>query len=326
MTEQPDTAPVKIHPSEKQHLPIAFGGYWFDPEYRGGKQDDDLLAAMEAALQRGITHFDTASEYGDGHSERLVGRFIAAKAGRREQIFLASKYQSDEVTVKDMLNAIDASLSRLQTDVIDLYYIHWPRSGKDMRRWMEALETARQQGKIRAIGVSNFSIENMEQVSEVGTINAHQLPYNLVWRFAEREIIPYCVEHNIAVLTYSSIGHSILTGRYGREFAFPEGDGRRTVILFNPDVWPQVYEGVEAFKQIAQRTGRPLIHLALRWLLHRRGVTSVVVGSKNAQQAVSNMQALEGEIPDSVFEELTAMSDRLMQRIPDEGNPYAHHP
>lgn len=326
MTERQDTAPVKIGQNEKQHSPLGFGGWSFGPDQWSGKEDNNLLGAMESALEQGITHFDTASNYGNGHSERLVGRFMASEPSRRERIFLASKYESDEISTQGILDAVDASRKRLQTDVIDLYYIHWPRAGKDLRPWMEGLETARQQGKIHAIGVSNFSIEDMEQVSQVGRIDAHQLPYNLLWRFGERDIIPYCVDHDIAVVTYSSIAHGILVGRYGRDVNFPAGDQRRTIVLLRKDVWPGVYQGVEAFKAVAERAGRSLTHLALRWLLHQPSLTSVLVGARDARQAASNAQALQGEIPDHVFDALSAISDRVMQHIPDEGNPYAHHP
>jgi aryl-alcohol dehydrogenase-like predicted oxidoreductase len=326
MTRQADTAPVKIGRSEKQHRPIGFGCWSFGPDQWSGKEDDNLLSAMESAWANGIRHFDTASGYGNGHSERLVGRFMAAEPGRREQLFLASKYQTTEVSVQNMLNAVDASLAKLQTDMIDLYYIHWPRAGKDLRPWMEALETARQQGKIRTIGVSNFSIEQMEQVAQVGRIDAHQLPYNLVWRFGERDIIPYCVEQNVAVVAYSAIAHGILVGRFARDLELPAGDQRPGMVLFKPHVWSHVYEGVEEFKRVAEHAGRSLIHLAIRWALHQSSMTSVLVGARNARQAASNAQALEGDIPDSVFDELTAISDRVMKHIPDEGNPYAYHP
>lgn len=314
---------LRIGPDEIGHSPLGFGGYSFGPEQWSGREDDNLLAAMEQALAQDMTHFDTASNYGDGHSERLIGQFMAAQPGRRERIYLASKYETDEMTVRAMLDAVDASRERLQTDVIDLYYIHWPRSDKDMRPWMEGLETARQQGKIRAIGVSNFSVEQMMALAQVGTIDAHQIPYNLLWRFAEREIIPYCVEQNIAVVTYSSIAHGILVGRFGPHPDFPAGDQRRDIVLFRPEVWPHVYEAVEACKDVAHRAGRSLVHLAIRWVLHQPHVTTALVGARNAQQSVSNGQALTGEIEDSVFDELSAISSELMQKIPDTGNPYA---
>jgi aryl-alcohol dehydrogenase-like predicted oxidoreductase len=321
-----DTAPTRIGPGEEVHAPLGFGGWTFGPNQWTGQEDANLLSAMQSAMDNGITHFDTASDYGDGYSERLIGRFIAANPGQRDRLFIASKFTCDEMTAQSMLDAVDASLARLQTDWIDLYYIHWPRTGKDLRPWMEGLETARQRGKIRAIGVSNFSVAQMEQVSEVGRIDAHQLLYNLLWRFNERDLIPYCREHGIAIVTYSSIAHGILAGRYPRDLELPPGDQRRTILMFRQDVWPHVYEAVEEFKAVAGRAGRPLLHLAIRWLLHKRGVACVLVGARDARQAAYNAQVLEGDVPDSVFDELTAISDRVIPLIPDVGNPYNYYP
>lgn len=326
MAKEQDTAPVRIGPGGKTHSPLGFGGFYFDATQWAGDNAEIVLAAMKRALEKGLNHFDTATEYGHGQSERLIGQFLAAEPGRRERIFLASKYQANDISFEDMLAAVDASCARMQTDSIDLYYIHWPRAGKDLRPWMEALETARQQGKISTIGVSNFSVEQMQQVSEVGRIDAHQLPYNLLWRFADRDVIPYCEANKIAVVTYSSLAHGALGGRFQRNQAFPAGDQRRNIVLFRPDVWPQVYDAIESFKRIGERIRRPVLHLALRWLLHQSGITSVLVSARNPEMVDSNAQVLEGDIADDVFEELTAISDRLMQQIPDTGNPYDHHP
>jgi len=319
-------SPIKIGPGEKPHAPLGLGGTTFGPNQWSGQEDANLLAGMEESLAHGITHFDTGADYGGGYSEQLIGRFMAAKAGRRERLFLASKASMDDMSAQAMIDAVDGSRARLQTDVIDLYYIHWPRTGKDMRPWMEALETARQQGKIRAIGVSNFSVEQMEQVSQVGRIDAHQLYYHLLWRFPERDLIPYCEAHKIAVVTYSSLAHGILSGKFGRQTSFPEGDHRRTILMFREDVWPGVYEAVEAFKTVAGQSGRPLLHMAIRWLLRQRGITTVLVSARDAQQALFNAQALDGDIPDSVFEALSEISERAMVGIPDEGNPDGYHP
>jgi aryl-alcohol dehydrogenase-like predicted oxidoreductase len=164
MTQQ---ALVQIAPSEKTHARLGFGGWSFGPRQWTGQEDANLLGAMETALEKGITHFDTAADYGDGYSEQLIGRFMAADPARRDRIFLASKANLDDITAQSMIAAIDASRARLQTDMIDLFYIHWPRTGQDMRPVMEGLETARQRGKIRAVGVSNFSVEQMDHISEV---------------------------------------------------------------------------------------------------------------------------------------------------------------
>jgi aryl-alcohol dehydrogenase-like predicted oxidoreductase len=327
MSMNPAQSLVHIGRSPKTHLRLGMGGSFYGLDHANRQGEADILAAMQTALEHSITHFDTASGYGgDGYSERLIGRFMAADPARRERIFLASKFASDDISAAAMLKAIDASRERLQTDMIDLYYIHWPRTGKDLRPLMDGLETARQQGKIQTIGVSNFSVEQMEQIAQAGRIDAHQLGYNLLWRYDEQDIIPYCVEHNISVVVYSALAHGILAGKYARQLDFVRGDQRWSITLFRQDVWPQVYEAVEDMKQLSSRAGYPLSHLALRWLLQRSGITSVLISAKNPQQALANIEALKPDILASVFDELTGISDRVMPFIPDEGNPFGYHP
>lgn len=326
MTLLKDTLPARIGSSGRTHAPLGLGGTTFSPTQWSGQDDADLLAAMQTSLDAGITHFDTASGYGNGYSERLIGRFLSAETGRRDRVFLASKASLNEISAAAILSEIDGSRQRLQSDVIDLYYIHWPRTGKDLRPLMDGLETARSQGKIGAVGVSNFSVAQMEQLMTVGRIDAHQMGYHLLWRFPERDVIPFCAAHGIAVVTYASLAHGILVGKLPRRPEFPEGDQRRIISLLRPDVWKELYEPVAAMKAVAERTGRPLAHLAIRWLLHRSTVTAVLVSARNAKQAAANAQALDGSIDESVFAELTAISDRAMPHVPDEGNPYGYHP
>jgi aryl-alcohol dehydrogenase-like predicted oxidoreductase len=323
MTVQTVLPPVQIPGVAKTHAPLALGCWTFGPNQWTGKEDANLLAAMQTSLDSGISHFDTAADYGDGYSERIIGRFLK---GRREAVFLATKANVGEMNAVTMLARVYESLARLETDVIDLFYIHWPRKGKDLRPLMEGLEMARQKGLIRAIGVSNFSVEQMEQVAEVGTINAHQLCYNLFWRYAEQDVIPYCQQHNIAVVTYSSIAHGILGGKFSRELNFQKGDGREHILLFQPGIWEHVYEGVEQVKALASECGRSLTQLAIRWVLAQPGITSSLVGARDATQARQNAEALAGEIPDSVFERMTSISDSVMKNVPNTGNVYGYYP
>ena len=301
--------------------PLALGGTVF-----GDQSEAGWLAVMQAALSHGINHFDTANGYGNGQSETLIGQFMAAQPARRETIFLASKASHNEVTAARMTALLDQSLARLQTDVIDLYYIHWPRQGQDLRPWMEALETARHQGKIRAIGVSNFSIEQMEQVATVGTIDAHQLCYNLLWRFAERDIIPYCQANGITVVTYSSMAQGILTGKFPRQLQLASNDKRPNTVLFDPAIWPHAHAGVEKLKILAQQANRSLSHLALRWVLQQPAIDTAVVGARTPDQVADNASALAGPIPADIFAQMTAISDEVIQHIPDTGNQYRYYP
>jgi myo-inositol catabolism protein IolS len=315
--------PIQIGTCPKATLPLVLGGSIFPDSDRTPETERSLLATMQRALELGITHIDTATGYGGGRSEELIGEFLPS---RRQQVFLASKASISEMNAQVMLGMVEKSLQRLQTDFIDLYYIHWPRAGKDMRPMMEGLELARSQGKIGAIGVSNFSVEQMQQVAEVGKIDAHQLCYNLIWRFPERDVIPYCHQNQIAVITYSSIAQGVLTGKFGRDPHLGARDQRARTVHFEDDVWPHVYAGVEQLKEVAAEAKRSLTHLAIRWVLHQPGITAVVVGARKPEQVEDNWQALVGEIPASVFDVMTAISDQVMPAVPDIGNPYRYYP
>ncbi len=261
---------------------LALGGSLFGAGVWDAARAAERLATLNAAFQAGINHFDTAAGYGDGVSEQILGKFIANK---RDQVFVASKAASDEMSAERMLEAVDQSLERLQTDQIDLFYIHWPRAGKDARPLMEGLERARAQGKIRLVGVSNFDVEQMAQVAEVGRIDAHQLNYSLLWRFAEADVIPYCRDHEIAIVTYASIAQGVLTGKFARDPSGQIDAFRAKTVHFDPAVWQHVFEAVEQMKQVAAEIDRPLAHLAIRWVLHQPGIYSAVVSAQNARSA-----------------------------------------
>ncbi|TVR53407.1 MAG: aldo/keto reductase [Spirochaetaceae bacterium] len=306
--------------------PIALGGSYFDPAQFAGEKRDELLQTMQRALELGIDHFDTAAGYAGGESERVLGEFIRTCGARRETVFVATKSAVGEMDAGLMHAEVDHSLKRLGLEYIDLYYIHWPRQGKDPRPLMEGLVDAKRLGKIRAIGVSNFSVEQMAAVREVGPLDAHQMGFNLFWRKPERDIIPYCRENGIAVVTYSSIAQGIMTGKFGRSLEFVDGDPRNSIVFFRDDVWPHVHAAVEKLKTLAAETGRSLVELGIRWVLAQNGVTAAVVGARNERQVRANVAALEGDIPDDVFDRMTEISDRVQPFFPDIPNMYNYLP
>jgi aryl-alcohol dehydrogenase-like predicted oxidoreductase len=287
-----------------------------------GKQDDAVSErAILCAYEQGITHFDTAQAYGRGHGEEVLGRTLKPF---RDKVFLATKilYTFPE----RVETAVSYSLRRLQTDRIDLLYIHWPKKGGDLAGMWRQLEKLRSKGTIGHIGVSNFSVADMAAVREEGTIDAHQLCYNALWRRPERDIVPYCQKNGIAVITYGSLAEGILTGKFGPVIMFEKGDHRASTLLFDQLVWPKVYAAAEKMKQIAAEIRRPLAHVALRWLLEREGVSSVLAGGRTAEQVADNVQSLDGEIPREIFNRMTAVSDELAPFIPDEGNIFKWYP
>lgn len=317
---------VTLPPVDMQHGKLALGCWVFGGTHWAGQNPHDSRAVMEAAMRRGMNHFDTAEGYGDGQSEQLIGDFLRADDLRRGHVFLASKVFLKEPTAESVRASLDASLARLGVDSIDLYYIHWPLRGADLRPVFEELQKARDSGQIHAIGVSNFSIADLEAARSVCEIHAHQFCYNLLWRFAEREMIPYCTQHNLAMISYSSIAQGILTGSFPKEPQFAAGDLRALTVLFEREVWPGVYDAVEKMKTVAAAAKRPLAHLAIRWLTRKNELTNVLVGARNAVQINELAGAMGGAIADSVFDELIAISDELQPMIPDTGNIFRFYP
>ena len=314
----PNIRPSRLG-GDRQLLPLVLGGSWYDRSV----DDANLRAAMAAAYDNGIRQFDTGARYSGGHSEELVGEFIRDK---RDQIFLSSKSDTEELTAEAMLAEVEGSLRRLGVDRIDLYYIHWPRAGRDMRPTMEGLVRAREAGKVGAIGVSNFNVAQMQQVEEVAPVTAHQLGHNLLWRHRAGDIIPYCRERGVAVVAYSALAHGILAGKFGRNPKLAPGDQRHTILPFRSDLWPDVYDAVEQLKAVAAEVGLPVATLCVRWLLAQPDIDSVVMGARDAAQATANALVLRPAIPQTALAEVTAISDRISRRMPDVGNLFAHYP
>src|SRR4029450_6102646 len=172
-----------------------------------------------------------------------------------------------------ILEAFEASCRRLQTDYIDIYFLHWPNIDVPISAPMEALERLRAAGRIRAIGVSNYTAEEIDVARQYGRVDVLQPPYNMFWRFIEGDQLPYCQDHGIGVMAYSGLAQGLLTGTLAPGTSFAEGDKRPTTGLFQPGGFERCLEAVEALRTIAQRSGLTLSQLAITWLLGRPGVS-----------------------------------------------------
>ena len=180
------------------------GGEWW-----GGTDDAESIRTIHRALDLGVTLFDTAEAYAAGHAEEVLGR---ALVGRREQAVIADKVAPNHFAPDQIEEAFEASCRRLQTDYIDVYFLHWPNIDLPIGPAMESLERLRAAGRIRAIGVSNFTADEMRAASEYGQIDVLQPPYNMFWRFIEGDQLPYCQEHDIGIMAYSGLAQGLLTG------------------------------------------------------------------------------------------------------------------
>lgn len=273
--------------------PIILGTWQAGKRGWVGIEDHAIIHAMQAALDAGITTFDTAEIYGDGYSEILVGQ---ALADRRDQVVLATKVFPTHLKAHHVIDACHQSLRRLQTDVIDLYQIHWPSGsfGSDIvpiGETMAALNQLKEQGKIRAIGVSNFSRAQLEEAAQYGRIDSLQPPYSLFWRGVEADQLPYCIDHNLTVMAYSSLAQGLLTGKFGAAHQFPEADIRSKNKLFRPPLYNTALAAIEELRPIAQRYHTTIGNLALAWLI-AQPQTTAIVGVRNALQAQDNAKAV----------------------------------
>jgi aryl-alcohol dehydrogenase-like predicted oxidoreductase len=261
------------------------GGGW------GGTDPLESIATIRAAFDQGINLIDTAPAYGSGVSEQLVGKALA-DAGLRPQAIIATKvglewrdgklYRNASRT--RILQEIDASLTRLRTDHIDIYQVHWPDPLVPIEETAGAMLTLYEQGKIRAIGVSNFSVEQMVRFREVAPLHVLQSPYNLFEREIEAEILPYCQANRIVTLGYGALCRGLLSGRMGSDTRFDGDDIRRTDPKFRPPRFAQYLAAVERLAQLARdRHGARVVHLAVRWMLDH-GISVALWGARRPDQ------------------------------------------
>ena len=262
----------------------AMGGWMW-----GGTDERESIATIHAALSQGINLIDTAPAYGFGVSEEIVG---AALDGVRTQAVIATKtgleWRDGKVyrnaTRARIMREVDDSLRRLRTDYIDIYQVHWPDPLVPVEETAEAMRSLLEQGKIRAIGVSNFSVAQMERFRQVAPLHVLQPPYNLFERAIEADVLPYSRANNIVTLGYGALCRGLLSGRMRPDTAFDGDDLRRIDPKFQPPRFAQYLDAVRQLDELAQRRfRRRVIHLAVRWMLDQ-GISVALWGGRHPDQ------------------------------------------
>ncbi len=295
--------------------PFAGGKVW-------GPQDDDVsVATVHSALDKGVTFFDTAEGYNDdSHSEEILGR---ALAGRRSEAVIATKISPPHLLPELVEETCYASLQRLQTDYIDLYQIHWPNHDVPIEDSLAALLKLRDSGKIRSIGVCNFGVQDLSGALDSAEIVTDQLPYNLLWRPIEVEILPECVDNNVGLICYSPLAQGLLTGRYSSPDEVPDGLSRSR--LFSKDrplanhgeagCETEAFEAISRVIEIADELGEHPAKVALAWVRSRPGITSLLVGARSPDELDLNIPAFEYTLPDGVADQLSAVTDPVKAKL-----------
>jgi aryl-alcohol dehydrogenase-like predicted oxidoreductase len=296
--------------------PIGFGawavggGNW---AMSWGPQDDnDSIAAIHKAIDLGVNWIDTAAIYGLGHSEEVVG-----KAVKRSQVkpFIFTKSgmvwnEKREIkrTLLEIRREVEDSLRRLQVERIDLYQIHWPVEDKDIEEGWSTMADLKRQGKVRHIGVSNFSPAQMERCLEIAPITSLQPPYSMLNRAVEAEILPYCVSHRIGVINYAPMHSGLLTGAMSKErFAnLPPDDFRRNAKNYQEPLFSRNLAIADFLKQIGERHGVSAGVVAIAWTLANPAITAAIVGGRNPQQVEGVWPAAKFRLSGDEMQEIEA--------------------
>jgi len=295
--------------------PVAIGTWAIGGWMWGGTDEAESIATIRAAFERGINVVDTAPVYGFGRSEEIVGKAIAE--GRlRSEVLIATKagLQWDGGSVARnasrarILREVEDSLRRLRTEYIDIYQVHWPDPLIEIEETAEAMHALFKQGKIRAIGVSNFSVDQMERFRRVAPLHVLQPPYNLFERGIEADLLPYCRENKIAMLGYGALCRGLLSGRMKADTVFGGDDLRRTDPKFQKPRFAQYLAAVAKLDRLAQRFGKRVIHLAVRWMLDQ-GITTALWGARHTDQ----LQPVDDVIGWSLDASARAEIDRILR-------------
>ena len=294
----------------------AFGG----GEWWGKQEDRDSVETLEVALNRGLTTIDTAPVYGWGRSERVIGAFIK-KRKVRERIVLATKLglsrQGPQIIhnlkKQRMLEEFDESRQRLQTDYFDLYQVHWPDPDTPIGETAEVMYSFYQKGVIKAVGVSNYSVEQMREFMKYSPLHCCQPQYNMFIRGIENDVVPFCLDKKIAIITYAPLYSGILTGKFFFGGAkIPDDINRKMKRKDLEEPRFSINKGtLLKLKEIADKHGKTLAQLVLNWNYNQRGITSTIVGSRNAFQLEDNLGSVGWKIPG---EDLGEINDILEER------------
>ena len=284
--------------------------------------DERFVATIRHGLDQGLSFLDTAVGYGRGHSEELVGKAVE---GRRDQVVIATKFSHPSSRPDDVRRACDEACQRLRTDYIDLFQQHWPPRDIPLADTIGALERLKEEGKIRAIGVSNWMEPEWEEIDDPSRVECLQPNYSLLWRSIETSVLPLCRQHNIAVITYSSICQGILAGRF-RDLEDVPQDSRSHNRRLTPEEFPQVLEVLAVLEEVAAKYGRTMAQTALRWLLDQPGITAPIIGASRPEQVDQNLGALGWSLDPDDWQRLADVSWPLSENLAPHDTLWHWHP
>lgn len=322
----------KLGKSQIEVTPIAFGAWAIGGWMWGGAEVKDAVKAVKKSIDLGITTIDTAPVYGFGISEEITAEAIKGirdkvqiltKFGLRwdmnkgEFYFASEDSKGNKVDIyryagkESVIEECENSLRRLKTDHIDLLQIHWPDPTTPVEETMEALDRLKEQGKILAGGVSNYDAELLDKAAKVTDIASNQVPYSMVNRDIEKDLVPYCIKNNIGILAYSPMQRGLLTGKFDPDHKFKEGDHRAGLYWYKKENIKRVNDFLDKIKQVAESKDATLSQLVLRWTIQQPGITCALAGARNPEQVADNAGALSFSLKDDEMNFINQELDKL---------------
>ncbi|MFD2616441.1 aldo/keto reductase [Terrilactibacillus laevilacticus] len=313
---------INISDTDMKASRIGFGGWPIGGSSWGGSDDYDSIRTIHAALGQGINLIDTAADYGKGHSEELIGKALK-ETGNRDKVLIAGKpglnWKKGPIfrdgSKERITSEINDTLTRLGTDYLDVYIVHWPDPLVPIEETAEAMKELYDAGKIRAIGVSNFSVEQMEQFKKVAPLHVAEPPYNMFERDAEKQIIPYCIQNNITPFLYSSICRGLLSGKMTKSRKFNQGDMRKEQDpKFQEPHFSQYLATVDELKTFAkERFNRPVIDLAVRWVLDKSVTGIALRGVRHPDQLETPNQIDDWILTEEDMEDIDKILNKYIE-------------
>ncbi len=309
----------KFGNSDLETSVVGFGGWPMGRGHYGSFDDDEVVRAVRASIDLGVTLFDTAAVYGWGEGEKLLGR---ALEGKREDVVIVSKAgipwdeegggRRRDSSRESLEKSLNESLTRLQTDYLDLFLIHWPDESRPMSVPMDAFADFQKQGKIRYGGVSNFSPQQMSDCLDVFPVVTNQVGYHLFDQRPEPEIIPFCADNGMGIMAYGSLAHGLLTGTMTPDTTFEEDDWRRSLMAFGQPIFKgqnflDNLKKVDTLKEMAADKGFSVAQLALAWVASEPTVSVALVGTRKPEEIQENVAAANWELSPSERAEIKAV-------------------
>jgi myo-inositol catabolism protein IolS len=299
---------------------IILGAWQFGQDSWSDVKDSESVAAIHAALDAGINMIDTAVGYGKGYSEQIVGNAVK---DRRDKVLIASKIGAAPDSI---LKGIDACLERMGIDYIDLYQVHYPSPKIPIADTIGAMDEIRKAGKVRFVGVSNFSLEQMQQAVATAKIDTCQPPYNVFWRQFDADVLPFCRENGIAVIPYSPLAQGLLTGKFQDRSTIP-ADIRSHSKLFAEGIFEQCMQVVrDVIEPIARAHDKTLAQTAIAWTLQTPGITAPIVGARTPQQVEGNLGGVGWKLTDEEYQAISEAGAKISVQLDFSSNMWGYAP